>query len=166
MNSSLLKYGFWLFAGSAIFLLGMVQGMRMEGEPLVEYIQKQSAQTIKVVQAKQDVILQTEVKYRDRIKTVYIKGESNEQAALIFVQKPDDAQCIINSGFVRLYNASWHGEQPEPATELDREPTAISLSRLAEVNAYNAKVCYAWKEKALGIQEAYEKMQSVERKQE
>ncbi|MCX8565791.1 MAG: hypothetical protein ON057_000518 [Glomeribacter sp. 1016415] len=48
------------------------------------------------------------------------------------------------------------------ATELDQRPACISLAELAEVNAYNAGVCWQWREQVLGLRAFYRQLQNTQ----
>ncbi|BBE09101.1 Uncharacterized protein MCB1EB_0940 [Mycoavidus cysteinexigens] len=47
------------------------------------------------------------------------------------------------------------------AAKLDREPAGISLTELAEINAYNASVCWQWRKQALGLKAFYKELLRV-----
>ncbi|BBE08561.1 Uncharacterized protein MCB1EB_0400 [Mycoavidus cysteinexigens] len=48
--------------------------------------------------------------------------------------------------------------------EFDREPTSISLAEVAEADAFNASVCWQWREQALGLREFYQQLQNSKTK--
>ncbi|GAM51665.1 hypothetical protein EBME_0128 [bacterium endosymbiont of Mortierella elongata FMR23-6] len=50
----------------------------------------------------------------------------------------------------------------QTSLNLNDEPTGISLSEIAEVNAFNANVCYQWREQALGLRAFYRKLQHIQ----
>lgn len=145
----------------SVFTLGQQRGQRIEGEKHIAYIARQAAQTIRIAQAQQIVVTQTEIKYRDRIKTIYIKGKQIEKQVPIYVTQLDNASCTINTGFVRSHNAAWTGNPAGPAAESDRKPTRISLTQVAEVATSNATSCRAWREIALGLRDYYTRLQAA-----
>lgn len=52
-------------------------------------------------------MIQTEIKYRDSIQKIYIKGEVIEKQVPVYIAEADDALYGVNVGFVRSYNAAW-----------------------------------------------------------
>lgn len=145
----------------AVYLLGMLQGEQVAGQQHVDYIQAQAARGAAIAKARERVVVQTEVKYRERLKTIYVKGEEIEKQVPVYVTAADSAECRINAGFVRSYNSAWAGESAGTATSADRDSAGISLTEVAETDAYNAGACRAWRELAVGLREFYEKQQEV-----
>lgn len=120
----------------------------------------------RIQQAQIQVVEKTEIQYRDRIKTVYIQGETIERSVPLYITDNDNARFGVNSGFVRLYNAAWSNVPAEPATSADREPTAIPLADIAAVDTFNATSCHAWREQAIGLKEFYMALQAAAKEQE
>jgi hypothetical protein len=69
-------------------------------------VSAQAAQAAKIAQAQTKVVVETQVKYVDRIKTIYKQEETIEKQVPIYVTAADDAGCSINAGFVRVYDAA------------------------------------------------------------
>lgn len=143
----------WMTAGA--FGIGVMQGERLAGQRHIDYVTAQAAQTVAVARAQTKVVVQTEIKYRDRIKTIYVKGEEIERQVPVYVTAADDQRCAINAGFVRAYNAAWSGDAAGAASDADRESAGISLAEVAEADAYNATACRAWREQVIGWREFY-----------
>lgn len=146
---------------AVVFCLGDMQGERRAGQAHIDYVTKQAARTVAVGRAQTKVVIQTEIKYRDRIQKIYLKGEVIEKQVPIYVTQADDAVFGVNAGFVRAYNAAWSGDDAGPAGDADREPAGIPLSTVAEVDAHNATSCRAWREQALGLREFYEQVKAA-----
>ncbi|MTW11444.1 hypothetical protein GM658_12635 [Pseudoduganella eburnea] len=145
----------------ATYAIGRLQEARHGAEVMTGYITAQATRTVRIAQAQSKVVVQTEIKYRDRIKTVYLKGETIEKQVPILVTPSDDDAFGVNAGFVRAYNAAWSGDDPGPAAESDREPAGIPLSEIAEADVYNATACRAWREQALGWRDYYQRLKVV-----
>jgi Flp pilus assembly protein CpaB len=65
----------WLALMSAAAVFGTLcynKGKQNEGEKHVAYISQQAGQTIKIAKAQQVVVTLTQIKYVDRIKTIYV----------------------------------------------------------------------------------------------
>lgn len=154
----------WLILISAAAVFGTIvynKGKQVEGEKHLAYVAEQAARTVKIVKAQQVVVTQTQIKYVDRIKTIYVKGDAIEKQVPIYITEADNARFAVNAGFVRIYDAAWNGDDPGPALDSDREPAGISLTQVGEVNAFNATACRAWREIALGQREYYTRLQSA-----
>ncbi len=157
----------WLVLMSATAVFGILcynSGKQVKGEEHLAYVAEQAEQTARIAKAQQVVVAQTQIKYVDRIKIVYAKGETIEKQVPIYVTSADAARFAVNAGFVRLYDAAWSGDDPGPATDSDRESAGISLAQVATVEAGNATACRAWREIALGLRENYINLQSVTNK--
>ncbi len=154
----------WLIAaaaGLALYALGVLHGERIAGQRHIDYIQAEAAHTVSIAQAQARVVVQTETKYVDRIKTIYVKGDEIEKRVPVYVTRDDDNRFGVNAGFVRSYNAAWAGEPASAAAESDRDPAGIPLSEVAETDAHNATACRAWRELAIGLREHYEGLKAV-----
>lgn len=140
---------------------GWVQGADHEGTKHDDYIMRQANQTIAIAARQAKVVTVTETKYVDRFKTIYKQGEAIEKYLPTYVTPADNAACSINAGFVRLHDAAWSSQDPGPTTELDRTAGGVSLAQVAETSTANATICHAWREKAIGLEEFYEKLKTA-----
>lgn len=160
------QWSTWLVAavaGAALYVLGMLHGERAAGQQHVDYITAQAARSVVIAKAQAQVVVRTEIKYRDRIRTVFVKGAEIEKLVPVYVTRADDERFGVNAGFVRSYNAAWAGEPAGAADDADREPAGIPLSEVAETDAFNATACRAWREQALGWREFYGALSAVTR---
>ncbi|BBE09787.1 Uncharacterized protein MCB1EB_1626 [Mycoavidus cysteinexigens] len=138
---------------------GQIHQCKAELESYQARIKMAVAQLTKA-QAK--VVIQTEIQYRDRIKIVKEKSETIIKEVPVYVTQADTHHFGVNVGFVRHYNSAFTGEPAGSPAEFDRGPTGISLAELAEVNAYNASVCWQWREQALGLRAFYRQLQHAQ----
>jgi hypothetical protein len=159
------RLGFIAMALLMVFGLGVRHGEKREGQKHLDYISDQAKASIKVVQRQQVVVTKTEIKYRDRIKTIYLYGEEIEKSVKDFISPVADARCIVNNGFVRIHDSSWTNTPAGAPSDTDGEPAGVSLSQVAEVTARNAKVCHVWREQALGWREYYKKLIDINSKE-
>lgn len=155
------RWAFYAASAAALLGLGELDGQRRAGQAHIDYVTAQATRTVAIAKAQTKVVVQTEIKYRDRIKTVYLQGEVIEKQVPVYVTGADDAAYGVNAGFVRAYNSSWSGDDPGPAAESDREPAGIPLSEIAETEAFNATVCRAWREQALGWRDYYRQLKAA-----
>lgn len=157
----IVKYAVAAAVAAVLYVLGMLHGERAAGEEHLEYVQAQASRSVVIAKRQAEVVVRTEVKFRDRIKTIYVKGEEIEKQVAVLVSPADDLQPGVSVGFVRSYNASWSGDPAGLGTESDRDPAGIPLAEVAEVDAHNAKACRAWRELALGLRESYLSQQAI-----
>jgi hypothetical protein len=133
--------------------------IQKERSALVHYKAQIATAQAKLAEAQAKVVIQTEVQYRDRIKIVKEKGDTIIKEIPIYVTQADTSRFGVNVGYVRHYNATFTGELAGAAAESDRRPAGISLAEIAEANAFNANVCWQWREQALGLREFYRQLQ-------
>ena len=152
-----------ILAGAAVTLLaiGWMQGERAAGEAHRAYVNAQAARTVAIGRAQIRVVQQVEVQYRDRIRTVYVQGESIEHTIPQLVTPDDMVRFGVHVGFVRLFDAAWSGDTPGPAEDADREPATVSLADVADVEVANATSCRAWREQALGWRTFYNELKAA-----
>ncbi|MCX8565492.1 MAG: hypothetical protein ON057_000219 [Glomeribacter sp. 1016415] len=118
--------------------------------------------TAQLAEAQAEVVIQTEIQYRDRIKIVKEKGDTIIKEVPVYVTQADTERFGVNIGFVRHYNSAFTGEPTGLATEFDRRPAGISLAEIAQVNAFNANICWQWREQALGLKAFYWQLQKIQ----
>jgi hypothetical protein len=140
---------------------GWIKGNAHGTAKLDAYIGKQAIETVRIAAARQVVVTKTEIEYRDRIKTVYLKGETIEREVTRYVTKVDDSGCTIPVGFVREFNAAWSGAPAGPPAESDRGTSGIALSEVSSTDAHNATSCRAYKEQRDGLIKFYRDQQAV-----
>jgi len=163
-NAVLPRWGKWMAIAAlcvAMYGFGRLQEARRGADAMSEYLSAQSARTVMIDRAQAKVVVQTEIKYRDRFQKIYVKGDVIEKQVPVYVTAPDNSQCSINVGFVRAYDAAWAGEPAGPVASSDRDAAGVSLAEVAQTNAFNATACLAWRELALGLREYYGKQQAI-----
>ncbi|BBE09986.1 Uncharacterized protein MCB1EB_1825 [Mycoavidus cysteinexigens] len=115
-----------------------------------------------LAEAQAKVVIQTEVQYRDRIKIVKEKGNTIIKEVPIYVNQADTDHFGVNVGFVRHYNAAFSNEPTGSPAEFNRKPAGVSLAEIAEINAFNANICWQWREQALGLRVFYRQLQQTQ----
>ncbi|MCX8565742.1 MAG: hypothetical protein ON057_000469 [Glomeribacter sp. 1016415] len=94
-------------------------------------------------------------------KVIKEKSDTLIKEMPIYVTQADTNHFGVNVGFVRHYNAAFSGEPAGHPTEFDRRPPGIPLAEIAEVNAFNANICWQWREQALGLKAFYQQLQQT-----
>lgn len=136
--------------------------IQKERSALVHYKAQLAMAHAQLIQAQAKVVIQTEIQYRDRIKIVKEKGDTIIKEIPIYVTQADTNRFGVNIGFMRHYNAAFANEPAGSPAEFDRRPTSISIAEIAEVNAYNANICWQWREQALGLKAFYRQLQHTQ----
>lgn len=113
--------------------------------------QSQAADTIEDKQ--EEVTVQVVTKYVDRVRIVREKGDVIIREVPVYVTAEDDDACIINSGFVRLWNDANTGQVSESSAGADAAPSGVSLSEVGTQKATEAKLCNLNTEQLKGLQE-------------
>ena len=152
----------WVILGIAGFGLACeLQGRAAIERDWKAEREKQAELARETRKAGQLVRAETEIVYRDRIKTVYVKGDEIEKQVPVFVTPDDDGRFVVNVGFVRNFNAAWAGADSGFGAVADREPAGIPLSEVAATNDFNITACRVWREIAIGTREQYLKVQAA-----
>jgi hypothetical protein len=139
----------------ALYGFGRMDGARIEGAKHAEYVAQQAAQAVRIIRAQEKVVVQTEIRYRDRIKVIKEKGDVIVKQVPIYVTSDDDAGCRVSVGFVRAHRAATTGEPAGAADDSDREASGVALSTVAETDAENARNHRACIVRVEGWQEYY-----------
>lgn len=157
-------WALWLLVAmlaGGIYSLGRIHEARRGAAELAEYKEKASIQTVRIERLAGEVVVKTEIVYRDRIVKIKEQGAKIEKVIPDYVQPADDARFAVNVGFLRVIDGAWAGEIAGPSEDSDREPSAIPISEIAAVEVANATSCRAWREKALGLRSFYAGQQTV-----
>lgn len=126
----------WCWEVLIVLALLLAYGLheRSVGERLVQAdwdaAKREQAAFIAQVGQKQDQVLrQTVTQYVDRVKVVHDQGATQIKQVPIYVTAQNDAQCTINGGFVRLWNAANTGVQlPNVPIGADGQASGVVLS--------------------------------------
>lgn len=138
-----------------------MKGNEHGAQKLLDYKAAQAIATVKLTAAREKVVTQIQVKYVDRIKTIYQQGDTITKEIPIYVNKTDDAGCTIPTGFVRVYGSAWSGTPPGTPGESDRQPSGVPLSEIASDDTNNATSCRVYKEERDGLIEFYNKLRTT-----
>jgi hypothetical protein len=128
------------------YITGSSHGQNVILNRQADALQKYSLRTKKVT---------TEVitVYKDKIKTVYIKGDTIIKEVPVYVTQKDDSRCIVNNGFVSLWNASNKMSVPGAPSISDRTPSSVILSDIAAQHSRESLICHATEQKLLSLQD-------------
>lgn len=157
-NTVIPPYVRWLAIAalvSAVATFGYIKGLEHGKNELVEYIAKEAAASSHITQAQAQVVVKTEVVYRDRVQKIYVQGKDLELHIPDYIKPADDSRFDVPAGFLRVADAAWAGEPAGPAADSDRGPAGVSFTELGKVEVTNATSCRVWREQALGWRKFY-----------
>jgi hypothetical protein len=157
----LARVGVIAIVALSLFAYGWFKGNAHGTEKLTKYIGEQAVQTVRIAAARERIVTKTEIEYRDRTKTVYLKGETIVKEVTRYVTKADDAGCVVPVGFVRQFNSAWTNTPAGPPAESDRGPSGVPLSEASSAEAHNATSCHIYKEQRDGLIKFYREQQEV-----
>jgi len=108
-------------------------------------------------QATQQVI----TKYITQTKVIHEKGQEIIKKVPYYVTIKDDSSCVIPNGFVRLWNSANEMQFPSPATSVDEEASAVTLSDTAAEHAEESERFHENAAQLEALQEWVREQQSI-----
>lgn len=95
------------------------------------------------------------VKYIDRVQVIHDKGRTILKEVPVYVTKKDDSNCVINNGFVKLFDKSLSLDAPvpDPISGAYEEPSGVALSTVADTIVENHEAFDANAEQLRALQE-------------
>lgn len=110
---------------------------------------RQAETTVKVV-----------TEYIDRVQIVQGKTRTIIKEVPVYVPAQADADCRINTGFVRLHDAAATNTIPAAPGNPDAAPAGVALSTVAATVAGNYGTCHETAEKLMALQAWIKEMQN------
>ncbi len=104
--------------------------------------QQQSQETIKIV-----------TKYVDRIKYIHDHSNFVLEGIPSAITKDDDAKCVINNGFVRMWNNANSDTVSQTSRESDATASSVVLSAVASQHTKESTVCKETESQLINLQE-------------
>lgn len=77
--------------------------------------------------------------YVDRVKVVHEKGQEIVKKVPIYVTEKDNSQCVINNGFVQLWNAANKMQFSNSAGPTNEAPSGVVLTDIAAQHSKEAE---------------------------
>lgn len=109
----------WLLSTGAALFIAYSEGQLSVQQQwdTSKALQRDEVAVVEAAQAQETVRTVTE--YVDRVKTVTVKGDTIIKEVPLYVTKEDDDRCVVNDGFVVLWNAANRNEVPGTAPDPD-----------------------------------------------
>ena len=145
----------WVY--ELIFVLSLIGGGLFNGK--IQYYRGEHSQISKEKTAEQkyavqsqEVATKVQTVYVDRVKTIQVAGATIIKKVPIYVTKEDNSRCVINTGFVSLWNSANQMSVPSPATSFDETPSAVTLSDVANQHTIEATQYNELSEQVIALQ--------------
>ena len=93
-------------------------------------------------------------KYVPQVEKIYVQGKEVVKRIPVYITKADDSRCVINNGFVRVWNAANAGMSlPATPSSVDEKASAVILSDVEAEHATEATLCRAVTKQLEALQE-------------
>ena len=154
--------------GSAFLVLLLVGGLLWYGHSKYEdgyqaAIAKSVAKTQQVVKVQREVTTRVITKYVPQLQVVYERGATIVKKVPIYVTTKDNSRCIVNNGFVQLWNSA-NGVQVSDSTKgVNEKASSVELSEVAAEHARESTICTATQLQLVTLQDWIREQQSVTR---
>lgn len=145
----------------SLYAFGRLDGTRIEGARHADYVAKQATQALVIRRAQERIVVQTEIRYRDRIQVIREKGDRIVEQVPIYITAEIDRRFPLPAGFVRLHDAAAIGEPAGAPGDPDGEASAVAPSDAATIIAKNYTDCRRYAEQVRGWQAFYSDLQSA-----
>lgn len=140
IGMSLLAVGLWGF------------GHREFRKGVLEQLGKDKAAAL-VVQTKGEVITtKVETRYLTRVQVIHDVGATIIKKVPVYVTHEDSSRCVINNGFVQLWNGANKMLLPNTTTAANEGTSSVILSDVASQHAVEAELYHNQTEQLKALQ--------------
>ena len=115
----------------------------------------------KVVKIQREVTTKVVTKYVPQLRVVYERGATITKKVPVYVTVKDNRKCVVNTGFVQLWNSANSMHVPNTPTAVDETPSPVKLSEIAAEHARESTVCAATQLQLTTLQEWIQAQQKV-----
>lgn len=122
---------------------------------------KATTQIVKTEIASDKTTAQVITKYIDRVRVVKEKGDTIIKKVPIYVTEKDDTKCVINTGFVQLWNDANQMRVSDPPSNINETASPVVLTDVAAQHATEAKLSHQTEEQLINLQNWIVKQQGV-----
>jgi len=140
-------------ASAALFGSGLYVGHRWGVSSCYEATIEAQRHTIETGIQQAVVSDKTITQYVDRVQIVKEKGREIIKEVKIYVKEKNDVQCVINNGFVRMWNDANNNSISTSSGNSDEIPSAVILSEIATQHAKEAVICSETEQQLLSLQD-------------
>ena len=114
----------------------------------------QDARALAKAQRVQTVIdTRVVTQYRTVTRVIHTRGRTILKKVPVYVTRYDNSRCVINNGFVRLWNDANRMLLPTAPSALDEAPSSVTLSDAEAEHSREATICHANSAQLRALQE-------------
>lgn len=142
---------------AAFFVYGVVEYNKGVSTTKAQYIN----QAKKTNAASAKATTQVVTKYIDRVQVVKEKGDTIIKKVPVYVTKEDDTKCVINTGFVQLWNDANQMRVPDSTSATNETPSSVVLTDVATQHAKEAELTHQTEEQLISLQNWVRQQQAI-----
>lgn len=151
--SILTKIGITIIPIAAIIAAFFVYGAAEYNKGVSTTKAQYANQVAKTNTASIKATTQVVTKYIDRVQVVKEKGDTIIKKVPVYVTKEDDTKCVINTGFVQLWNDANQMRISDPASITNETASSVVLTDVAAQHAAEAKLAHQTEEQLISLQD-------------
>ena len=146
---------------AALFSAGLYVGHKWGVSACYEATIEAQRHTIETGIKQAVVSDQTVTKYVDRVQIVQGKSREIIKEVKVYVTEKNDVQCMVNTGFVRMWNDANSSSISASSGNSDETASTVILSEVATQHAKEALICNETEQQLLSLQEWVREQQSI-----
>ena len=146
---------------AALFSAGLYVGHKWGVSACYEATIEAQRHTIETGIKQAVVSDQTVTKYVDRVQIVQGKSREIIKEVKVYVTEKNDVQCMVNTGFVRMWNDANSSSISASSGNSDETASTVILSEVATQHAKEALICNETEQQLLSLQEWVREQSSI-----
>lgn len=137
----------------ALFSSGLYVGNRLGISSCQEAVIESQRHGLEVSAKQSQISDSVTTKYVDRIKIVQGRTQEIIKEVKVYVTEKNDVQCMVNTGFVRMWNDANSSSISASSGNSDETASTVILSEVATQHAKEALICNETEQQLLSLQE-------------
>jgi hypothetical protein len=153
----------WIVLPLAVFAAGLGLGYRLTSDHYAAAQAKQLTHVVAVVQKQAAITSAVGIAAQAEHDKIVYRTQTLTKEVTVYVPAAADRQCVINAGFVKLWNASASGVStlPDAASELDARSSGVALSDVETADIANHGAALANAAELTALQDWIRQQQTV-----
>ena len=145
----------------ALFSSGLYVGNRLGISSCQEAVIESQRHGLEVSAKQSQISDSVTTKYVDRIKIVQGRTQEIIKEIKVYVTEKNDVQCMVNTGFVRMWNDANSSSISASSGNSDETASTVILSEVATQHAKEALICNETEQQLLSLQEWVREQSSI-----
>ena len=146
---------------AALFSAGLYVGHKWGVSSCYEATIEAQRHTIETGVKQAVVSDKTVTEYVDRVQIVQGKSREIIKEVKVYVTEKNDVQCMVNTGFVRMWNDANSSSISASSGNSDETASTVILSEVATQHAKEALICNETEQQLLSLQEWVREQSSI-----